>query len=79
MNNIMEYSQHYGRYSAQSSRTFLRPFLTAMLTILFVVLVPIQWLLLLAGELHVSFFIFLIMASVIYLLIKLNTDKDGYF
>lgn len=79
MNNIMEYSQQYGRYRTQSSQTFLRPFITAMLTILFIVLVPFELILLLSGELHLLFFIFLMMVSVIYLLIKLNTDKDGYF
>ncbi len=79
MNNIIQYSQQYESYRTQSRQTFLRPFITAMLTILFVVLVPFEWILLLFGELHLSFFIFLIMVSVIYLLIKLNTDKDGYF
>jgi predicted lipid-binding transport protein (Tim44 family) len=79
MNNTIEYRQQYRVYTAQSSQTFLKPFLTAMLTILFIGLAPLEWILLLFGELHISFFIFLMMISVIYLLIKLNTDKDGYF
>ena len=79
MNNTIEYSQQYGSYNVQSRQTFLKQFLTAMLTILFMFLIPIQLIFLLFGELHLSFFVFFMMASVIYLLIKLNTDKDGYF
>ncbi len=79
MNNIIEYNQQYRNRPAQVSHTFLKPLLTALLTILFAVLVPFQCLCILTGAFHWSFFIFLLMASVIYLLIKLNTDREGYF
>ncbi len=77
--NTTEYNRQYRAYAAPVSETHLKPFLSAMLTILFLFLAPLELLMFLFGELHISFFLFLMTASTVYLLIKINTDKDGYF
>lgn len=77
--NTVEYGRQYRSYTITGSSTYLRQFLTVMLTILFLFLAPLELLMFLLGELHISLFLFLFTASTVYLLIKIITDKNGYF
>lgn len=79
MYNITDFQNDSTKNLPAQSQSIIRILISTGLVTLLVVIIPFLLLSLLVEAYHVLIFIGFIVGSSIYLLIKINNDKEGYF